>query len=165
MGIRFYVFISAVIVSCIVFFPTVNLIVQVKMTMLSIYHSIKAVTLHWLHSLGYQGEGLGAHSGTRHQLDHHVLAGRLEMDPRHLLQHGGECGHVAALCAGISSRRVQDVSPVHHQQQHVSLTLFLWKKKKSIVKRKTSTLNPHGGKYKRHKFGGAEGRDYSDLPR
>lgn len=117
-----------------------------------------------LHSLGHQGESFGAHGGTWHQLDHHMLTGRLEVDPRHLLQHGGERGHVAALCAGVSSRRVQDVSPVHHQQQYVSLTLFLHRKKKSCSR--TSTPNPHRGKFKRQKkFVGAEGRDYSDLPR
>lgn len=88
-----------------------------------------------LHSLGYQGERFSAHGGTRHQLDHHVFAGRLKVDSRHLLQHGGQGGHVAGLCAGVSSRRVQDVSPVHHQQQHTSLAFFLQKKKKWFQRR------------------------------
>lgn len=88
-----------------------------------------------LHSLGYQGESFGADGGTRHQLDHHVFAGRLKMDSCHLLQHGGQGGHVAGLCAGVSSRCVQDVSPVHHQQQHMSLAFFLPKKKEVAKKR------------------------------
>lgn len=41
------------------------------------------------------------------------------MRPRHLLQHGGQGGHVAALSARIPAGRIQDVAPVHHQQQHV----------------------------------------------
>lgn len=89
-----------------------------------------------LHSLGHQGERFSAHGRTRHQLDHHVFAGRLKMDPCHLLQHGGQGCHVTGLCAGVSSCCVQDVSPVHHQQQHMSLAFFLQKKKKKWLRKK-----------------------------
>lgn len=77
------------------------------------------------HSLGHQGEGFSAHCRTWHQLDHHVFAGGLKMHPRHLLQHRRQGGHIASLCARVPACSVQDVPPVHHQQQHMRLTFTL----------------------------------------
>lgn len=88
-------------------------------------HSLRDGPPWQLHSLGHQGEGLGAHGWTRHQPDHHVFTGGLEVSPRHLLQHRGQGGHVAALCARVPGGRVQDVAPVHDQQQHVRFAFSL----------------------------------------
>lgn len=93
------------------------------------------------HSLGHQGESFSAHCRTRHQLDHHVFAGGLKMHPCHLLQHWRQGGHITSLCAGVSACCVQNVSPVHDQQQHMRLTFPLrkgWKK--------TDTLKGRGSK-------------------
>ncbi|TNN66073.1 hypothetical protein EYF80_023701 [Liparis tanakae] len=92
-----------------------------------------------VHSLGHQGEGLGTHSQTRHQLDLDVFGDSLEMRPRHLLQHRGQRVHIAGLRAGVSPRRVQDVSSVHHQQQHMRLTFPLQKKGEGKFEQETHT--------------------------
>lgn len=79
------------------------------------------------HSLGHQGEGFSAHGRTGHQFDHHMFRSSLEMRPRHLLQHWGQGGHIPSLSARVPTCCVQDVSPVHHKQQHMGLTFALQK--------------------------------------
>lgn len=104
-------------------------------------------SLFWqLHSLGHQGESFSAHGWTWHQLDHHVFAGGLKVNPRHLLQHGGQGGHIASLCAGVSARCIQDVPPVHHQQQHVRLTFSLQKGSCRVEKETLKRRYSEGGK-------------------
>lgn len=79
------------------------------------------------HLLGHQGESFRAHGWTWHELDHYMLCSSLEVRPSHLLQHRGQRGHVTRFCAGVSACCVQDVPSVHHEQQHVRLTLSLHK--------------------------------------
>lgn len=88
-------------------------------------------TVQQRHLLRHQREGFGTYSRTRHQLDHHMFGGSLEMRPCDLFKHRGQGGHIASFCAGISACCVQDVSSVHHKQQHMGLTFSLqgvWKR-------------------------------------
>lgn len=54
-----------------------------------------------------------------------MFAGSLEVRPCHLFQHGGQGGHITALCAQVPAGRIQDVASMHHQQQHVRFAFSL----------------------------------------
>lgn len=44
---------------------------------------------------------------------------------RYFVQHWRQCVHICSFCTRISTSRVQYVATMHHQHQHMSLTLLL----------------------------------------
>lgn len=73
------------------------------------------------HSLGDEGEGVGADRWTGHQADGQVAQGAGVVHTHDCVEHVGDGVGVSLFGAGVAHARVQDGASMQHQQQHVDL--------------------------------------------
>lgn len=71
------------------------------------------------HSLGDEGEGIGADGWAGHQADGEVAQGAGVVHAHDGVEHGGDGVGVSLLGAGVPGTRVQDGASMQQQQQHV----------------------------------------------